>query len=405
MFILVILRPVSRAGKNGLVFLRVAAGAIFGSSGDAKGGGGIALRAALIASAFFLAAGVAGSVSLSDASEARAEPDPTTSEDPKKTDSVENRVLNESPEDPYHQVVDDSAQGRFSAPGWDKHTAEDSGAYRGDYATADPSAGPARFKVRIPEDDHYSVYARWPAGEDNSSGVRFGIPTASGAKSEEVDQGLDGGFWVRIGAYEMGKGERFLRVSGNPEREGRAVADAVMVIRDVLVGRDGRTASYANPDELAPDDSGDAASAGEPTLSTMHHNGSANRRDVVRRAKRHLGTPYGHNRCRNNVREDCSCLTRLVYKHFGRKFPDSPVRQWRMKAGDKVYRKTNLRRGNLVFHDLNRDGELNDHYRDHVSIWAGNGNIVHASSYFDRVVISEEKYLRGFWGGKRFRLP
>jgi hypothetical protein len=39
-----------------------------------------------------------------------------------------------------------------------------------------------------------------------------------------------------------------------------------------------------------------------------------------------------------------------------------------MKAGEKVHRKANLRRGNLVFHDLNRDGELNDHYRDHVSI-------------------------------------
>jgi hypothetical protein len=184
-----------------------------------------------------------------------------------------------------------------------------------------------------------------------------------------VDQGLDGGFWVRIGAHEMEKGERFVRVGGNPEREGRAVADAVMVIRDVLVGRDGRTASYANPDELAPDDSGDAASAGEPTLSTMHHDGSTNRRDVVRRAKRHLGTPYGHDRCRNNVQEDCSCLTRLVYEHFGRRFPDSPVHQWRMKAGEKVHRKANLRRGNLVFHDLNRDGELNDHYRDHVPIW------------------------------------
>jgi hypothetical protein len=179
--------------------------------------------------------------------------------------------------------------------------------------------------VKIPEDDHYSVYARWPAGEDNSSAVRFQIPTASGVRSEEVDQGLDGGFWVRIGAHEMEKGERFVRVGGNPEREGRAVADAVMVIRDVLVGRDGRTASYANPDELAPDDSGDAASAGEPTLSTMHHDGSTNRRDVVRRAKRHLGTPYGHDRCRNNVQEDCSCLTRLVYEHFGRRFPDSPV--------------------------------------------------------------------------------
>ena len=353
-------------------------------------------RLVLVVLAVSVAAGFVASASLSGASEAaEAPPDPPPA----------GGASAEVSSSPYFHVVDNAAEGRFSAPGWEKHPAGP-GTYGEDYATADPSAsGAARFRVKIPEDDHYSVYARWPAGEDNSSAVRFQIPTASGARSDEVDQGLDGGFWVRIGAYEMEKGERFVQVSGNPEREGRAVADAVMVIRDVLVGRDGRTASYANPDELAPDDSGDAASAGEPTLSTMHHDGSANRRDVVRRAKRHLGTPYGHDRCRNNVQEDCSCLTRLVYKHFGRKFPDSPVWQWRMKAGDKVYRKANLRRGNLVFHDLNRDGDLNDHYKDHVSIWAGNGNIVHASSYFGRVVTSEEKYLGGFWGGKRFRLP
>lgn len=349
-------------------------------------------RLMLVVLAISVATGLAASASLSAASEATEAP------------PAGGTSANVS-SDPYFQVVDNAAEGRFSAPGWEGHTAEDSGTYGEGYATADPSAGAARFRVKIPEDDYYSVYARWPAGEDNSSAVRFGIPTASGAKSDEVDQGLDGGFWVRIGAYEMEKGERFLQVSGNPEREGRVVADAVMVIRDVLVGRDGRTASYANPDELAPDDSGDAAAAGEPTLSTRTHDGSANRRDVVQRAKRHLGTPYGHNRCRNNVQEDCSCLTRLVYEHFGRKFPDSPVWQWRMKAGDKIYRKSNLRRGDLVFHDLTRDGRLNDHYKDHVGIWAGNGNMVHASSYFGRVVTSEEKYLNGFWGGKRFRLP
>jgi cell wall-associated NlpC family hydrolase len=71
-----------------------------------------------------------------------------------------------------------------------------------------------------------------------------------------------------------------------------------------------------------------------------------------------------------------------------------------MPRGEKIYRKANLRRGDLVFHDLNRDRKLNDHFADHVSIWAGNGNIIHASSYFDKVVISEAKYLNGFWGGK-----
>lgn len=74
-----------------------------------------------------------------------------------------------------------------------------------------------------------------------------------------------------------------------------------------------------------------------------------------------------------------------------------------MKAGTRVFNKANLRSGDLVFHDLNQNGRIDDHYRDHVSIWAGNGNIIHASTYFGKVVISEEKYLKGFKGGKTFR--
>jgi hypothetical protein len=363
--------------------------------------GGLVRSLMLVVLAVSVASGLAASASRSDASEAKGPPP-----DPPSNGGTSAEV---SP-DPYFRVVDNAAEGRFSAPGWERRPAGDLGTYGGDYASADPSAGAARFRVEIPKDDHYSVYARWPAGEDNASGVRFVIPTASGAKSDEVDQGLDGGFWVRIGAYEMEKGDRFLQVSGNPAREGRVVADAVMVVRDVLVGRDGRTASYANPDELAPDYSGVAAAAGEPALRMRTRDESTRdestvRQDVVRRAKGHLGTPYGYDPCRANVQEDCSCLTKLVYEHFGRKFPDSPVWQWRMEDGKKILRKSTLRRGDLVFHDLNRDGRLDDHYKDHVSIWAGNGNIVHASSYFDRVVTSEEKYLGGFWGGKSFKLP
>ncbi len=342
--------------------------------------------------AVLVASGLAVSASLfnvSEATEGASDPPPTGGE------------VSADASDPYFQVVDNATKGRFRAPGWETQPA-DPETYGEDYATAEPSADAASFRVKIPEDDYYSVYARWPTGADNASAVRFGIPTTSGTESDEVDQGLDGGFWVRIGAYEMEKGERVLQVSGNPEHEGRVVADAVMVIRDVLVGRDGRTASYANPDELAPATSGADADGGETTFSRMSHN-NPNGSDVVRVAKWHLGTPYGTSRCRNNVREDCSCHTRLVYKHFGRRLPDSPVWQWRMKAGRKIYRKANLRRGDLVFHDFNRDG-LNDHYADHVGIWAGNGNMVHASNYFNRVVISEEKYLNGFWGGKRLRL-
>lgn len=412
-----ILRPVSRASKNALVSLRDAAGALFDASGDAKRGatsrrtakvyvptargGGVTLRVALIVSAVFLALGVAGSVSISNASGARSEPSPTTPEDPNKLEGVEERVLNESPKNPYHQVVDDSDVRNFEAEGYQGRQAE-VGAFGEGYAVATDKSGAASFKMKVPETRYYSVWARWPAAGENAQGARMGIPSSDGMKWEEVDQSKDGGMWVRIGAYEMQKGQRdILLESGG----GRAVADAVMVVGDALVGKDGRTASVADPYDFAADEEDQSPYASESlSRSSMTTKaGGPTGADVVRIARRHLGTRYGYNRCANNVREDCSCLTRLVYRAFGQKLPDSPVLQWRMNAGRKIHNKANLRRGDLVFHDLNRDG-LNDHYKDHVSIWAGNGNIVHASSYFGRVVVSEERYLDGFWGGKRFRL-
>ncbi len=397
-----ILRPVSRAGKNVLVFLRVAAGTLFGSPGDAKGGGGIALRAALVAAAVFFAAGVAESVSLSDASEARAEPDPTTSEDPKKTEGMGDRVLNDSPKDPYHRVVDDSDARNFEATGY-RRVREAGDAFGEGYAVATDAAASASFEMEVPETRYYSVWARWPASGENAQAARVGIPSSDGMRWEEVDQSEDGGGWVRIGAYEMQQGRRGIRLESGG---GLAVADAVMVVGDALVGEDGRTASVADPYDVAADeeDQSPYASGSLSKSSATTKAGGPTGADVVRVAKRHLGTRYGYNRCANNVREECSCHTGLVYRAFGqRSMPDSPVLQWRMDAGRKIHKKSNLRRGDLVFHDLNRDG-LNDHYKDHVSIWAGNGNIVHASSYFGRVVVSEERYLDGFWGAKRFRL-
>jgi hypothetical protein len=47
---------------------------------------------------------------------------------------------------------------------------------------------------------------------------------------------------------------------------------------------------------------------------------------------------------------------------------------------------------------------MNHHFRDHVAIYAGNGTIIHASSYFNKVVQSKLKYLRGFEGGRRLRV-
>jgi cell wall-associated NlpC family hydrolase len=358
------------------------------------------LRAALVVSTVFLAAGVAGSVPLASASVTRSDSNPITSEEPKKMEDVEDRVLNESPKNPYHQVVDDSDARNFDAKGYQGRQASEE-AFGEGYAIATDRAGPASFGMEVPQTRYYSVWARWPTGGEDAEAARIGIPSSDGMRWEELDQSEDGGMWVRIGAYELQKGQREILL----EPGGRVLADAVMIVGDALVGKDGRTASVADPYDFAADEEDRSPYASESLSesSITARAGGPTGVDVVRVAKRHLGTRYGYNRCANNVREDCSCHTRLVYRPFGQRLPDSPVRQWQMDTGRKIHKKANLRRGDLVFHDINRDG-LNDHYSDHVSVWAGNGNIVHASSYFGRVVVSEERYLHGFWGGKRFGL-
>jgi cell wall-associated NlpC family hydrolase len=343
-------------------------------------------RAAPIFVAVFAAAGIATFLSLVVAPEARSQASPEDTS---------------GGSEPYHQVVDNATAESFEAPGWQVAPAS-ANTFGEDYAYADPSddAGPARYTVDIPETDHYAVFARWPGGNDVTTAARFGMDTTSGVQWDEVDQRADADFWVLIGIYEMEQGQRAIEVTRGSSVQGRLVADAVMVVGDAMVAPDGRTATTANPDELAGD-----GTAGDGTLSTQSVTIAASGRDVVRVAKRHLGTPYGTNRCRAYRQEDCSCHTKLVFKRFGYNLPDSPVRQYKMNKGKRIGKKSNLRRGDLVFNDLTGGG-MNSHFGDHVSIYAGNGKIIHASNFrdWDRVVISELRYLRGFERGIRLRV-
>lgn len=299
-------------------------------------------------------------------------------------------------QDPYFQLVDDATKDRFRAQGWEDQRADDE-TFGKSYAEPSENAGPATFGVKIPESGLYTVYARWPKAETNTTAARFSVPTSSGTKIEDVDQRSEGGAWIIVGAYKMEKGERGIRLSKAPAASGRAVADAVMVVRDAVAGENGHLASMADPDALA-------TQGEEPELSTRSLS-NPRRVDIVRVARRHKGTLYGHNRCANGIQEDCSCFTNLVYKAFGYRLPDSPVYQWRARVGGiRVYRPGDLVLGDLAFHDLNRDGALDDHYADHVEIYSGNGYVIHASSYFGAVVEKKMKYLPGFWGGRRLAI-
>ena len=293
---------------------------------------------------------------------------------------------------PYSQIVDNASPGNFVAPGWDAESSNPDG-YAKDYSVSKASssqkkkAEPARFKVKIPATDVYSVYAWWPAGESNNTATRFGVRTASGLlKWTEVNQRTEGGLWIKLGEYEMEAGERYaVQVSPLSERQGRVVADAVVVVRGVLSSPP--DASYEEP---AGGDSMFGASGGGYTG-----------RDLIRLARRHKGTPYRSSPpypCKKYKKEDCSCHTKVVFKAFGRQLPDSPKWQW--QQGWRISR-SHLRPGDLVFFDENRNGVL-EHW-DHVGIFSGHGYLVHASSYYGKVVESKMKYITGYWGARRVR--
>ena len=347
-------------------------------------------RPILIFVAVFVAAGLTSFVSLFVVSEARSQASPEETS---------------GGSEPYHQLVDNATAGSFEAPGWHVGRAN-ANTFGEDYAYADPSdaAGPARFTVNIPENDNYAVFARWPGGKEVTRAARFGIDTGSGVRWDKVDQRIDANYWVLIGVYEMEPGQRTIEISRGASGAGRLMADAVMVVGGGLIAPDGQTATTADPDALAGDElaAGEDSISTQDTISTQGGRGPTGR-TVVRTAERHLGTRYGHERCRIDVEEDCSCHTKLVFKRFGYNLPDSPVKQYKMRIGRNINQKSDLRAGDLVFNDLNGGG-MDNEFRDHVSIYAGNGWIIHASSYFNKVARSELQYLDGFKGGKRLRL-
>jgi cell wall-associated NlpC family hydrolase len=284
----------------------------------------------------------------------------------------------------YSQVVDNSSPGRFVAPGWDTDTSYpyDHGE---DYRVARPSEGgeSARFKVTIPATDVYSVYAWWPAEEANNAAARFAVRATSGVERTKVDQRKDGGLWVKVGEYEMEGGDRYaVRISPASRKEGRVVADAVAVVRGVL----------SDP----PSEGYEGTTSGGPTRTPSITRSRGER--LVSLARSHIGTRYVHSPpslCEAHRSEDCSCLTMLVFSEAeDMPLADDPIMQW--SEGRRIA-ESDLRPGDLVFFkERGHDKPIT-----HVGIYSGNGNLVHASKYFGRVVESKMSHMRGYYGAKR----
>ena len=295
---------------------------------------------------------------------------------------------------PYSQTVDNTSDENFEAPGW-KASSAGTDIYGEDHRIWEDGADSAKYNFDIPAKDVYSVFAWWPVGDGASSAVEIEINTGNETKTETVDQSEDGGYWVPIGRYELEKGERNVVEISAGSGDEKVFADAVAVVRGV-------NGFPAEPKKIG--DNSETEASGE-TMFSAAGSKKIPRRKLMKRAKSHLGKPYdyNHGKCSARARAtDCSCLTKIVYRKW-RKIPDHPGKQWYgvKKMSYKFGRKSRLKRGDLVFFDLNRNGRMNAH--DAVAIYGGNGKVILASSYFGKVAWVDMQYLKNFKGGKRLR--
>lgn len=114
--------------------------------------------------------------------------------------------------------------------------------------------------------------------------------------------------------------------------------------------------------------------------------------EVVEYAKQFLGNPYvyGGNSLTKGV--DCSGFTSQVYKHFGVQLQRSSRGQY-ASNGYKVS-KSEIKPGDLVCYGNN--GVIN-----HVAIYAGNGQIIHANDAKTGIKMSKLEYGKPIIGIKR----
>lgn len=286
----------------------------------------------------------------------------------------------------HSQVVDSASKDRFEADeSWGK------GSYGRDvygesYRFARPAEDGtlARFEVEIPETAEYAVYARWPEVEGLNDSVPIGVETASGLEWKRVDQRQDGGRWVRIGIFELEEGEGdYVGISPETDGEGYVVADAVKVVQ-VSPGNASSEKSSSESDTRS-----DASR--KRSESARSAEASSKGQEVVRKARKYMGVKYRLGGVSSRSGIDCSGLTLMVYRKFGASLPHWDEKQYRY--GAKV--QGTPKPGDLVFFDEHGDGI------SHVGIYSGNGKLIHASDYYNRVVESEMKHLKGYKGARR----
>ncbi len=120
----------------------------------------------------------------------------------------------------------------------------------------------------------------------------------------------------------------------------------------------------------------------------------ATRRQVIRSGRKYLGVPYvsGTPSPCNSSQMDCDCFTKRTFNDLGIR-----LGWWsdQLKYGRRI-ELANRRPGDLLFFSEDGSGRLT-----HVGIRSFNGYILHASSYFGKVVENELRYMNGLYAARR----
>lgn len=113
---------------------------------------------------------------------------------------------------------------------------------------------------------------------------------------------------------------------------------------------------------------------------------------IVQVSKKYLGVKYklgADYEQDGSYMFDCSSYTQQVFSDVGIKLPRTATQQ--MNATKRVA-KSDLQVGDLVYFDLNQNG-----YLDHVGIYLGNGDFIHASTAKNRDVQISNLETMSYW--------
>lgn len=116
-------------------------------------------------------------------------------------------------------------------------------------------------------------------------------------------------------------------------------------------------------------------------------------RAIRHEGRRWIGTPYVPGGTNLHKGVDCDAYTKKVAARCGIYLPWGPTAQ----AYGGFARGGRPRCGDLVsFKERGPGGPIT-----HVALYSGNGNILHASSYWNQVVEKPMRYVKGYTGNPR----